>query len=228
MFNTSLGKKYWMAVTGAFLMFFVVAHLLGNLQIFLGPEWMNGYAEHLEELPFLLWPMRVLLAGALLFHIVIGIWLGVENARAKPNRYAVNATVQTSLPSRMMVFLGLAIFCFILFHLLHFTFGTLNPSIAELKDAKGRHDVYSMVILAFQDRMIAGVYLAAMFFLSAHLRHGGYSFLQSLGLLPQSCIRKAKAGALLFAALIFLGYGSIAVSSYAGWLKPLQGAAHGA
>ncbi len=228
MFKSSLGKKYWMAVTGCFLMLFVVAHLLGNLQIFLGPEWMNAYALHLEELPLLLWPARAMLAVTLLVHMAIGLWLGVENARSRPQRYAVGATVQASLTSRMMVFLGLAIFCFIVFHLLHFTFGTVNPSISGLTDAKGRHDVYSMVVLAFQDPATAGVYILAMFFLAAHLRHGAYSFLQSLGLLPEHCVGKAKHFALLFAVLIFLGYSSIAVSSYAGWLKPLQGATHGA
>ncbi len=228
MFNTSLGKKYWMAVTGAFLMFFVVAHLLGNLQIFLGPDWMNGYAEHLEELPFLLWPMRVLLAGALILHMTLGLWLGVENARSRPKRYAVNAAVQASLVSRMMVFLGLAIFCFIVFHLLHFTFDVIDPSITEFKDAKGRDDVYSMVILAFQDPKILAVYVMAIFFLSAHLRHGGYSFLQSLGLLKESHLPKAKLIALFFALFVFLGYSSIAVASYAGYLKPLSGALHAA
>jgi len=228
MFNSSLGKKYWMAVTGAFLMFFVVAHLLGNLQMFLGPDWMNGYAEHLEESPLLLWPMRVLLGCALVLHMVLGLWLGVENARSRPKRYAVNATVQASLTSRMMVFLGLAIFCFIIFHLLHFTFDLVNPAITDYKDAKGRNDVYSMVVLAFQDPRIVGIYLVAIFFLSAHLRHGGYSFLQSLGLLRESQLPKAKVFALLFAILIFLGYGSIAVASYTGYLKPLNGGIHGA
>ena len=226
MFNSSLGKKYWMAVTGAFLMFFVVAHLLGNLQMFLGPDWMNGYAKHLEELPLILWPMRILLAAALLFHMTLGIWLGVENVRSRPMRYAVHGTVQASLVSRMMVFLGLAIFCFIVFHLLHFTLDVIDPSITEFKDTKGRQDVYSMVILAFQDPKILAVYVTAIFFLSAHLRHGGYSFLQSLGLLKESHLPKAKRMALFFAILIFLGYNSIAVASYAGYLKPLSGAAH--
>ncbi len=226
MFDSSLGKKYWMALTGAFLMFFVVAHLLGNLQLFLGPEWMNSYAEHLEELPLLLWPMRALLALALVVHMITGIRLAVENRLARPVRYAAGATVQVNLPSRLMVFLGLSIFCFLIFHLMHFTFGTVEPSIAELADDKGRHDVYSMVILGFQDRAVTGVYLAAMLFLAAHLRHGAYSFLQSLGLLKESNLRAAKAWALLFAALIFIGYSAIPIACQAGWLQPLQGPSH--
>ena len=228
MFKTSLGKKYWMALTGCLLMGFVVAHLLGNLQIFLGPDWLNEYAEHLEELPLLLWPARALLASALAVHMTLGILLAVENRRARPVRYAVGATVQASLPSRAMVFLGIAIFTFIVYHLLHFTFGVVDPSIAEMSDAKGRHDVYSMVILGFQNGPVAAVYLIAMFFLAAHLSHGAWSFLQTLGVLREAGIARAKRSALVFSMLVFIGYGSIAVASYAGWLKPLQGAVHGA
>lgn len=222
-FRSSLGKKYWMAVTGLFLTLFVVAHLLGNLQIFLGPEWMNAYAMHLEEVPFLLWPARVILGVSLLVHAVTGIWLAIENRQARPVRYAVYSTVQANIPSRLMVFLGLSVTCFIVFHLLHFTFGTIDPRIAELVDAKGRHDVYSMVVLGFRDIPVASFYIAAMLFLAAHLRHGAYSFLQTLGLLTEGSVRKARFFSLLFAVLIFFGYTSIAVACMTGWLKPLQG-----
>ena len=212
-----------MALTGAFLMLFVLAHLLGNLQIFLGSEWLNAYAEHLDDLPFLLWPMRALLLTALLTHMLTGLWLAVENRRARPVRYAVGATVQASLPSRLMVFLGLSLFCFIVYHLLHFTFGTIDPRIFSLTDAKGRHDVYSMVILGFQDNAATAVYTLAMFFLGAHLRHGAWSFLQTIGWLTESSLPKARRLALVFALLVFIGYASIPVASRAGWLRPSQG-----
>ena len=228
MFKSSLGKKYWMAVTGCFLMLFVVAHLLGNLQIFLGPDWLNAYAEHLEELPLLLWPARALLGVILLVHMFLGIWLAVENRRARTQGYAVQKTVKATVSSRAMVFLGLAIFCFIVFHLLHFTLDAVDPSIYGLVDAKGRDDVYSMVVLAFQDPLMVGVYVVALFFLSAHLRHGSYSFLQSLGLLQETQVCAARRWALVFASLIFLSYSAIPLACYAGWLRPLQGAAHGA
>ena len=222
MFGSSLGKKYWMAITGIFLMLFVIAHLLGNLQIFLGAEWMNAYAEHLEELPILLWGARLVLGVSLLVHMVTGIWLAIENRRARPARYAVYNTVRATVASRTMVPLGLSVFCFIIFHLMHFTFGSVDPTIAELVDAKGRHDVYSMVILGFQNKTIASVYLLAMFFLAAHLRHGVYSFLQTLGLLKEPCVRGAKRFALIFSILIFAGYVSIVAASLGGWLQPLQ------
>ena len=210
-------------------MVFVVAHLLGNLQIFLGPEWMNAYAQHLRDLPLLLWPMRVLLVSALFMHMATGLWLGAENLRARPVRYAVSATVQATVTSRTMVPLGLAVFLFIVYHLLHFTFGTVDPAIAHLTDGKGREDVYSMVVMGFQDRTVVAVYVLAMFMLGAHLRHGAYSFLQTLGVLNESSLPWAKRCALVFAALVFLGYSSIALACHAGWLEPLgRGALHGA
>ena len=220
---SSLGKKYCMAVTGVLLMLFVIAHLAGNLQIFIGAEWLNAYAEHLEELPLLLWSSRVILSLALLVHMGTGLWLAVDNRRARPVRYASQRAVEVGVAPRAMVFLGLAIFCFIIFHLLHFTFGTVDPRISEFVDPKGRHDVYSMVVLGFRDPTVVLAYLAAMFFLAAHLSHGAWSFLQSLGFLKERAVPKAKIAARVFAVLIFLGYSSIAVASYAGWLKPLQG-----
>jgi succinate dehydrogenase / fumarate reductase cytochrome b subunit len=220
---TSLNKKFLMAVTGMFLMTFVVAHLAGNLQIFLGPEWMNGYAEHLEELPLLLWPARGFLLLTLCVHMTTGIALAVQNNAARPVRYAQSATVQASVVSRTMVFSGLAIFFFVVFHLLHFTFGKIRPEVFALVDAKGRHDVYSMVILSFQDPWIAASYLLAMFFLLAHLSHGAFSFLQTLGILRESNLPTAKKFGVGFAFLVFLGYVSIPLGVLLGWLRPLQG-----
>ena len=219
---SSLNKKFVMAVTGMFLMAFVMAHLLGNLQIFLGPEWMNGYAEHLQELPLLLWPARVFLLLTLCVHMTTGIVLAVQNRAARPVRYAKSATLQASPASRTMVFSGLAIFFFVVFHLLHFTFGQIQPEIFPLVDAKGRHDVYSMVILGFRDPWIVSCYLLAMFFLTAHLSHGASSFLQSLGLLSESALPKAKKAGWGLAILVFIGYTSIPLAVLLGWLSPLQ------
>lgn len=212
-----------MAVTGIFLLVFVVAHLLGNLQIFLGPDWMNGYSKHLEELPLALWPARVFLLVTLCVHMGTGIALAFQNRAARPVLYARSGTVQASAASRTMVFSGLAIFFFVIFHLLHFTFDAVQPQFTHFTDAKGRQDVYSMVILSFQNGPIAATYLLAMLFLMAHLSHGAASFLQTLGLLRESSLPKAKIFARLFALAVFVGYTSIPASAYVGWLKPLHG-----
>ena len=212
-----------MAVTGLFLMGFVIAHLLGNLQIFLGPEWLNGYSEHLEELPLLLWPARVFLLATLLTHIVTGISLAVQNKNARPQRYLHEDTVQATLASRTMVLTGTAMFLFIVYHLLHFTWNVAHPQFGHLKDAQGHEDVYSMVVLSFRDARISATYLLAMLVLCTHLRHGSASFLQSLGLLPADAEKKARRAGSIFGWLIFAGYTSIPLASYLGWLKPLQG-----
>ena len=221
--KSSLGKKYVMAVTGLMLLGFVIAHLLGNLQIFLGADWLNGYSEHLEEIPLLLWPVRVVLGTTLIVHMIVAIWLAFENKKARPAPYAVQSTVQASLASRTMVFTGLSVFLFIVYHLLHFTWGVTNPEFFHLTDPKGREDIYSMVILSFKNPMISGVYLLALFILSAHLGHGLPSFLQSLGLTRESMLKKMKKIGPVLAGLIFVGYASIPVSALLGILKPLQG-----
>ena len=223
MLKTSLGKKFMMAVTGLFLMGFVVAHLLGNLQIFLGPDWLNGYSEHLEELPLLLWPVRVFLLLTLLTHMITAIQLAIQNKSARPIRYLQEGTVQATLASRTMVLTGLTLFLFIIYHLLHFTWGVAHPQYGHFKDAQGRDDVYSTVILSFRDARISAVYALAMFVLCTHLRHGSASFLQSLGWIPAGAEKKARRLGSFFGWLIFAGYTAIPVSAFLGLLKPLQG-----
>lgn len=220
---SSLSKKVVMALTGVFLFIFVLGHLLGNLQIFLGLDWLNSYAKHLMEWPLVLWPMRVLLLAALVIHMSLAIRLSIENKKARPIGYAKMATVQASFASRTMLLSGFAIFFFILFHLLHFTFGRVHPQYFHLVDAQGRHDVYSMVILSFRDPWIVLSYLAGVTFLALHLSHGLSSFLQTLGLLGENNLRCARRFAKCTALLIFLGYSSIAVCSFIGLLKPAQG-----
>ncbi len=220
---SSLSKKYVMALTGLVLFGFVVAHLLGNLTIFLGADWLNSYAKHLMELPALLWPARAVLLLALIMHMALAIRLSIENRKARPIGYAKSATVQASLASRTMLLSGFAIFFFIIFHLLHFTFGKVYPQFHSFVTADGHHDVYSMVIMSFRDKWISLSYVAAMLFLSLHLSHGLYSFPQSLGLLSEKNLPCARKFAKVAALFIFLAYISIPVCSWIGWLKPLQG-----
>jgi succinate dehydrogenase / fumarate reductase, cytochrome b subunit len=221
--KTSVGKKAVVSVTGLLLMGFLIAHLLGNLQIFFGPQWLNDYSEHLMGLPLLLWPARALLLAALVLHMALSLQLAVQNRRARPVRYIKEGTVQVSIASRSMVLTGLAIFLFIVYHLMHFTWRTAHPEVAHLTDATGRHDVYSMVVLSFQNGSIASVYIAAMFVLCMHLRHGSYSFLQSLGWTPKGEQAKFRRYGEAFAWLVFLGYVSIPGAVLLGVLKPLQG-----
>ncbi len=220
---SSLSKKYVMALTGVMLFGFVLAHLLGNLQIFLGAQWLNDYAKHLAELPLVLWPARAILLAVLIVHMFLAIRLSVENKNARPIAYDQSATVRASFASRTMLLSGFAIFFFIIFHLLHFTFGKTHPQFYSLVTSDGHHDVYSMVILSFRDPWVAVSYVCAVAFLALHLSHGLSSFLQSLGLLNEKNLPCARKAAKIAALLIFLGYSSMPICSILGILKPTQG-----
>ncbi len=207
------------AVTGLLLVGFVVAHMLGNLQIFMGQEQLNWYAHKLQSAPLLLWPARFFLVLIVAAHIFFSTQLAVENKKARPVAYAVKDTVQASLASRTMVVSGILLTLFIIYHLLHFTFGLAHPEIFHLVDAKGRHDVYSISILSFQNWIISGAYVVAMFFLCFHLSHGLASFPQSLGLSNEKCQPCLKWMAKAVSAIIFIGNSSIPLSVLLGFVE---------
>src|SRR6267143_6681809 len=99
-YRSSVGKKMIVAVTGIVLIAFVIGHLLGNLQIFLGPDWVNSYAEHLRALGPLLWAIRIFLLVNLLLHIFYTISLAIENRRARPAHYKKRGYVKATFASR--------------------------------------------------------------------------------------------------------------------------------
>ena len=120
------------AATGIVLILFVIGHLLGNLQIFLGPEWINGYAQHLRDLGPLLWLIRGFLLVVVIAHIYYTIRLAIENRQARPDRYRRKDTVKATLASRGMVLSGLILLSFIIYHLPHFTLRATNPRLSAL------------------------------------------------------------------------------------------------
>jgi succinate dehydrogenase / fumarate reductase cytochrome b subunit len=218
--RSSVGRKMIVAVTGVILILFVIGHLLGNLQIFLGPEWINGYAEHLRDLGPLLWVIRGFLLVVVLAHIYYTIRLAIENRQARPERYRRRDIVKATLASRTMVLSGLVLLAFIIYHLLHFTVRTTDPRFAALpKDPLGHYDVYSMMILGFQSPLISGFYILGMFLLALHLSHGSSSFFQSLGLNNQKLTPRLALAGRVFAWLMFFGYSVIPVAVLLGWVK---------
>jgi succinate dehydrogenase / fumarate reductase cytochrome b subunit len=222
-YNSSIGKKMIVALTGIVLIVFVVGHLLGNLQIFLGPEWVNGYAQHLRDLGPLLWLIRGLLLVTVLVHIYVTIRLAIDNRRARPRNYREKEHVKASFASRHMVVSGLVVFAFIVFHLLHFTGRKFNPQFPLLKnDPLNHYDVYSMMVYGFQNIYVSAFYVIGLFLLTLHLTHGASSFFQSLGLNSKSLTPRLAWGARLFAWLIFIGYTSIPVAVLLGIVQPAQ------
>lgn len=181
-FRSSIGGKIVVAVTGAAMFLFVVVHMIGNLQIYIGQEPLNRYAAMLKSLPELLWAARAGLLAFIVFHVFASIRLAAANRAARPIAYSTPATVQATLASRTMLWTGPMVAAFIIFHILHFTMGAVQPEFYELKDSHGRHDVYSMVIHGFKNVPISLSYIVAMLLLGVHLRHGVSSLFQTLGL----------------------------------------------
>jgi succinate dehydrogenase / fumarate reductase cytochrome b subunit len=222
-YRTSIGQKFIVAVTGLIMIFFIIGHLLGNLQIFLGPDWVNGYAEHLRELGPILWLIRGVLFITVVLHIYFTVKLAIENKRARPKNYVRKENVKATFASRHMVVSGLVVFAFIIFHLLHFTGRRFNPQFPLLKsDPLNHYDVYSMMVYGFQNVYVSSFYVVGLFLLTLHLTHGASSFLQSLGLNDKKLTPKLAFFGRLFAWLIFIGYASIPLAVLCEWVQPAQ------
>lgn len=216
--SSSIGKKTLMALSGGALILFLIAHLLGNLAIFEGQEAVNAYAVFLRSVPKLLWTARIGLILAFVVHIVTSVQLTLENKAARPQGYAVVKRRSASLASQTMMWGGLVVLSFVIYHLAHLTFGVTDPVVAQLVDSKGRHDVYNMVVLGFQNPMISGFYILAQLFLGLHLSHGFASAAQTLGLTQTGAAKTLRRAGRLFAITLAVLYISIPVSVMMGWV----------
>lgn len=183
LFTSTVGRKILMAVTGLLLIGFITVHLLGNLSIFWGADAINAYAKHLHDLGPLVWIFRLVMLCLFAIHITFGVQLYLENRAANPEDYAIQKTLVTTFSAKTMVFTGLIILAFLLYHLLHFTVQVTNPAISatNLPLVDGHLDVFSMVVLSFQKVFIAIIYFVAMIALFLHLSHGLQSWVQTLG-----------------------------------------------
>jgi succinate dehydrogenase / fumarate reductase cytochrome b subunit len=202
---TSIGAKGIMAITGAGLTLFVIAHMLGNLQIFLGPEHLNAYAAQLKALPELLWTARIGLLVFFITHIVLAFWLTIRNSEARPIPYVYQATRQATVASRTMMYSGLLMLAFVIFHLAHYTFGIGHPEYLEFKDPKDRHDVFRMTVEGFRVWWVSLAYILSMLFLGLHLSHGIASTFQSLGLNSPRWRPWIERGGLALAVILTVG-----------------------
>lgn len=174
-----------MAITGAALSAFVFVHLLGNLQLFLGADALNKYAVLLKSNLLILWGYRLGLGTIALIHIVVALSLWVENRAARPIKYAVNSQPYTDFASKMMVCGGIAVFFFVIWHILDLTAGVMRPGLTEAKAMLGDKevtDVYHIVLKGIGNPIAGLCYLVATSCLALHLWHGLESIFQSLGL----------------------------------------------
>jgi len=204
-------------VTGLFMVLFIVVHLLGNSTIFAGPDGINAYAEKLHGLgPFVL-VFRVFMGAILLVHMVFAVLLTLENRAANPGKYAVKKMLKATFASETMIWTGLLLLAFIVYHLLQFTV-RITPDIVLGNDAKNRVDVFTMVVSSFRITPIALVYVAAMVTLFLHLSHGIQSIAQSVGLNNDKTMPQFSALGKVLSALFLVGYSAIPVLILAGIL----------
>jgi succinate dehydrogenase / fumarate reductase, cytochrome b subunit len=182
-YRSAIGKKAVMAVTGVLMFGWILAHMLGNLKLFLGPEKLNHYAEWLQVMgaPLLpataaLWLTRVLMLLAIVFHIHSAYSLTMMNREARPVGYRSRDFIASSYASRTMRWGGVIILLFLVYHLLHLTFGY---KVAPAEFIRG--DVYHNVVAGFQVWWISAIYVLANLALGLHLFHGLWSMFNSLG-----------------------------------------------
>jgi succinate dehydrogenase / fumarate reductase cytochrome b subunit len=208
-----------MAITGQAMIIFITVHVLGNSTIFFGG--LNSYAAKLHSLPLLVWIIRVIMFAALSIHVFFSIALTLENRKAKPDAYAVNKSLRATFASKNMIWTGLIIGAFLLYHLLHFTFQVIDPGLSASMnaDALGRPDVAGMVISGFRTFSAALIYITAMTALVLHLIHGIQSSFQTLGLNNESTMPAVTRAGSIAAIVLFLGYISIPVIILLGIMK---------
>ena len=220
--RSSIGAKLVMAVSGAGLLLFVIAHLLGNLQVFLGPEALNHYAQKLRAIPGLLWVFRIGLIVLVVLHVVSSIRVTILNRAARPQRYARYKPQEGSIASRTLFLSGVLIAVYVAYHLMHFTFRSVHKQYVHT-GADGHVDVYTMVIESFQNPAIAIPYIVAMVLVALHLSHGIGGFLQTLGLGHPRYSKSLRLLGPVVATLLAIGYISIPLAVLLGWVTPPMG-----
>lgn len=212
--RSSIGKKSLMAVTGLMLLAFVIGHLAGNLQIFIpdGGKKLNEYAEFLKKTPLVLWGTRFAMLVAVLVHIGVAVKLTAENHAARPVKYAGRTWREADYASRTMMWSGPIIAAFVVYHLLHYTVGSVHPKFDV-------HDVYRNVVIGFSVPWVSCAYIVAMLLLGLHLYHGFWSMFQTFGVNHPKYTPMLRSASAFLAGGIAAGYISIPVAVLMGLVK---------
>jgi succinate dehydrogenase / fumarate reductase cytochrome b subunit len=209
---SSIGRKVIMALTGLVLFGYVVVHMLGNLQIYLGPQALNAYAVKLREMPALLWGVRGLLLVSAVLHVGAAVSLTRTNMAARGIGYRDRRNRESTYASRTMRWSGVIVLLFIVYHLLHLTLGTVHPSFVP-------GDVYHNVVSGFRVGIAPFFYILAMLALGLHMYHGVWSLMQTVGLSHPRYDRLRHAFAALITAVVVLGNLSFPIAAMSGLLK---------
>lgn len=218
LYRSALGKKYVMAITGIMMMGYVLAHMIGNLKIYLGAESIDFYGEWLRHdlgYPILphgvtLWVLRIGLLAAFVLHIVAAYQLTVMNKKARPVSYKSKRDYQAAdFAARTMRWTGVIVLLFVGYHLADLTFGVANPDFHH-------GAVYDNVVASFSRPVVAFFYIIANLALGVHLYHGGWSLFQSLGINNRRFNHWRRAFATGFAVIVVAGNISFPVAVLTG------------
>lgn len=218
--QSSIGKKLVVAVTGLAMVLFLAGHLSGNLLIFVGPEAFDEYAKFLHAAGHgaLIWVARVGLLVVVTLHVVATIQLTRQNRAARTDRYEYKATIQASKSSRLMIVSGLTILSFIIFHILHFTV-RVNADLAEI----AKESPYAMVIAGFSggalQALVVLFYIISMTLLCSHISHGVASMFQTLGFRSKNSAGLIQRISVGYAVVIWLGFISIPIAILLGFVR---------
>ena len=211
--QSSVGKKAVMAVTGLILVAYLITHVLANLLVFSGPERINRYAQLLHSTGAALWGARLILLAALILHIIAATQLAIRSRAARPEPYAGGRDPQVStVAARTIRWGGALILLFLIYHILHFTTGTAHPDFVELNP---HHNVST----GFRNPLVAAVYLLAMLAVGLHLYHGVWSSGRSLGLSQPSPRPLHRRVALVLAVFVWLGFTAIVIAGSLGLIR---------
>ena len=244
--QSTIGRKFLMALTGVVLVLFVMGHMLGNLQIFLGPDVINAYAYKLHNLlpSSALWAVRLVLLGTIAVHIWAAVTLTLDNRKARPQGYREDKVVQASYSSRTMRWSGIILLAFIIFHIAHFTVRAVPGMQYESESKESRilektevplvkdgeavlenghkimtFNVNDMMVIGFKNKYVSAFYITATGLLCMHLTHGFSSMFQSVGLRNGLWRRRLDRAALFYGWVVFIGFAIIPIAVMAGLLK---------
>jgi succinate dehydrogenase / fumarate reductase cytochrome b subunit len=207
--QSTIGKKIVMAVTGLIGVLFVLGHMSGNLLMFKGQQAMHEYALLLRTSMPLLWLVRLGLLAAVVLHAVAAYQLTMRSRAARPTEYAQRVPRVTTLAARTIRVGGVVLLLFIVFHLLHLTLGAVHPAFTHL-------DPYTNVRIGLSNPLVAGFYVVAMAALGLHLYHGSWAALRTLGAARTSRDPLRRRAALVLAVVVAGGFMLIPIATLAG------------
>jgi succinate dehydrogenase / fumarate reductase cytochrome b subunit len=219
LWQSTIGKKYVMAVTGLIWFGYIVLHLWGNLKIYAGADILNGYGgflrtvgEPLFGFSQILWFLRLILIPAFVIHIVAALQLHKRAMASRPRNYAVRRNQESTIASRTMIYGGAFILLFVIYHVLDLTLGTVNPSFQE-------GNIYHNVQASFHVLPVVVFYVLAMIAVGLHLHHGIWSTFQTLGWTTPGSTRLIRNIAVVAALLLTVGNISIPIAVLTGLVK---------